>query len=82
MKSFGIRQAKAHLSELARAAAEGESSLITDYGKPIAMVSPLVEEAAHAEASSAPIEDPKPSTDAAAFRRALFEAPHALELDF
>jgi len=83
MKSFGIRQAKAHLSELARAAAGGgESTLITDYGKPIAMISPLVEEAVHAEASSAPIGKPKPSTDAAAFRRALFEAPHPLELDF
>lgn len=46
------------------------------------MISPLVEEAVHAEASSAPIGKPKPSTDAAAFRRALFEAPHPLELDF
>jgi prevent-host-death family protein len=55
MKSFGIRQAKAHLSELARAAAAGESTLITDYGKPIAMISPLVEEAAHAEAPATPI---------------------------
>jgi prevent-host-death family protein len=82
MKSFGIRQAKAHLSQLARAAAAGESILITDYGKPIAMISPLVEEAVHAEASSAPIGAPKPSTDAAAFRRAFFEAPHPLELDF
>jgi antitoxin (DNA-binding transcriptional repressor) of toxin-antitoxin stability system len=82
MKSFGIRQAKAHLSELARAAAAGESTLITDYRKPIAMISPLVEETMHAEAPATPIEEPKPSTDAAAFRRALFEAPHALELDF
>lgn len=82
MKSVGIRQAKARLSALARAAAAGESTLITDYGKPIAMISSLVENPAHEEASSALIEEPKPPTDAAAFRHALFGAPHPLELDF
>jgi antitoxin (DNA-binding transcriptional repressor) of toxin-antitoxin stability system len=82
MKSVGIRHAKAHLSELARAAAAGESTLITDYGKPIAMISPLVEEAVRAEASSSPIDELEPSTAAAEFRHALIDAPHPLELDF
>lgn len=82
MKSFGIRQAKAHLSALARAAAAGESTLITDYGKPIAVIAPPVEDPAHEEATPAPIEGPKPQTGAAPFRHALFEAPHPLEFDF
>ena len=84
MKSIGIRQAKARLSALARAAAAGESTLITDYGKPIAMIASLVEDPAHEreKAASAPIEESKPPTDAAAFRQALFGAPHPLELDF
>jgi hypothetical protein len=32
MKSVGIRDAKARLSELARAAAKGEATMLTDYG--------------------------------------------------
>jgi prevent-host-death family protein len=36
MKSVGIREAKARLSELARAAAKGEATILTDHGKPIA----------------------------------------------
>jgi antitoxin (DNA-binding transcriptional repressor) of toxin-antitoxin stability system len=32
MKSAGIREAKAHLSELARAAAKGEVTILPDYG--------------------------------------------------
>jgi antitoxin (DNA-binding transcriptional repressor) of toxin-antitoxin stability system len=82
MKSVGIRQAKPRLSALARAAAAGEPTLITDYGKPIAMIAPLVEDPAHEEAAPAPIKEPKPRTGAAAFRKALFAAPHPLELDF
>ena len=41
MKSVGIREAKARISELARAAARGEATVLTDYGKPVAMVGPL-----------------------------------------
>jgi prevent-host-death family protein len=41
MKSVGIREAKARLSELARAVAKGEATILTDYGKPVAMVGPL-----------------------------------------
>jgi antitoxin (DNA-binding transcriptional repressor) of toxin-antitoxin stability system len=40
MRSVGIRIAKARLSELARAAANGEATMLTDYGKPIAVISP------------------------------------------
>ena len=41
MKSVGIREAKARLSELARAAANGDATVLTDYGKPIAMIAPI-----------------------------------------
>ena len=41
MKSVGIREAKARLSELARAVAKGEATILTDYGKPVAMAGPL-----------------------------------------
>jgi antitoxin (DNA-binding transcriptional repressor) of toxin-antitoxin stability system len=60
MKSAGIREAKARLSELARAAAKGEATVLTDYGKPIAMIS-SIEQAAKAESGS----------DAGEFRKAL-----------
>jgi antitoxin (DNA-binding transcriptional repressor) of toxin-antitoxin stability system len=39
MRSVGIRLAKARLSELARDAAQGEVTILTGYGKPIAMIS-------------------------------------------
>ena len=42
MKSVGIREAKARLSELARAAASGDATIITDYGKPVAVIGPIV----------------------------------------
>jgi len=38
MKSVGIREARARLSELARAAAKGEATILTDHGKPIATI--------------------------------------------
>jgi antitoxin (DNA-binding transcriptional repressor) of toxin-antitoxin stability system len=88
MKSAGIRQAKAQLSALARAAAAGEATVLTDYGKPIAMISSLAEDPAlaedpvRAEVPVAPIEESQPPTDAAAFRRALLSAPYELALDF
>jgi antitoxin (DNA-binding transcriptional repressor) of toxin-antitoxin stability system len=40
MKSLGIRQAKAHLSALARAATSGECSLVSDNGRVVAMIGP------------------------------------------
>jgi hypothetical protein len=51
---------KARLSELARAAAKGEATMLTDYGKPIAMISPI-EQATKAGSGS----------DAGEFRKAL-----------
>jgi prevent-host-death family protein len=41
MKSVGIREAKARLSELARAAAKGEATILTYYGKPSAVIPPI-----------------------------------------
>jgi antitoxin (DNA-binding transcriptional repressor) of toxin-antitoxin stability system len=70
MKSVGIRDAKARLSELARAAA-GEATMLTDYGKPIAMISPI-EQATKAGSGS----------DAGEFRKALLSLPDHLDLGF
>ena len=70
MRSVGIREAKARLSALARAAAEGEPTLLTDYGKPLAVIAPL-EVTEHGRPS-----------DEAEFRKALLAMPHALEVDF
>jgi antitoxin (DNA-binding transcriptional repressor) of toxin-antitoxin stability system len=70
MKSVGIREAKARISELARAAAKGEATILTDYRKPVAMVGPLqqaVEET---------------SSDAREFRKALLSLPYHLDLGF
>jgi antitoxin (DNA-binding transcriptional repressor) of toxin-antitoxin stability system len=60
MKSVGVREAKARLSELARDAAKGEVTVLTDYGKPIAMIS-TIEQATKAESRF----------DAGEFREAL-----------
>ena len=81
MKSLGIRQAKAHLSQLVRAASGGECSIVTDNRKPVAMIGPppvAVIEASPARQS----EDAKLLSDAGVFRRALLGAPYPLDLDF
>jgi antitoxin (DNA-binding transcriptional repressor) of toxin-antitoxin stability system len=61
MKSLGVRQAKAHLSALVRAATSGECSLVTDNGRLVAMIGPPPQALVEAEDSSpAPTEEPKP----------------------
>lgn len=83
MKSLGIRQTKAHLSALVRAAASGECSLVTDNGRLVAMIGPPPQDLAEAEdPSPAPTEETKPLSDAAKFRQALLGVPSPLELDF
>jgi antitoxin (DNA-binding transcriptional repressor) of toxin-antitoxin stability system len=83
MKSLGIRQAKARLSALVRAAAEGECSLVTDNRKPVAMIGPPPEDPVEAEDSSPVLtEETKSISDAAEFRKALFGVPSPIELDF
>ena len=83
MKTLGIRQAKAHLSQLVRAAAKGECSLVTDNRKPAAMIGPPPQDLPEVEgASPPPAEDSKPLTDAAEFRKALFSVPFPIELNF
>jgi antitoxin (DNA-binding transcriptional repressor) of toxin-antitoxin stability system len=75
MRSVGIRVAKARLSELARAAAEGEVTILTDYGKPI-YGKPI--------ATIAPIEQTtkeESGSDAGEFREAL-SLPYHLEVGF
>jgi antitoxin (DNA-binding transcriptional repressor) of toxin-antitoxin stability system len=71
MRSVGIRLAKARLSELARDAAQGEVTILTDYGKPIAMISPI-EQTTKAESGS----------DADEFSKALLSLPYHLDLSF
>jgi antitoxin (DNA-binding transcriptional repressor) of toxin-antitoxin stability system len=82
MKTLGIRQAKAHLSQLVRAAAKGECSLITDNRKPVAMIGPPPQDPVEADESSSPTEEAKPLSDAAEFRKALFGVPSPIELNF
>jgi antitoxin (DNA-binding transcriptional repressor) of toxin-antitoxin stability system len=83
MKTLGIRQAKAHLSQLVRDAAKGECSLVTDNRKPVAMIGPPPEDPVEAEdPSPAPTEGTKPISDAAEFRKALFGVPSPIELNF
>jgi antitoxin (DNA-binding transcriptional repressor) of toxin-antitoxin stability system len=76
MNSVGIREAKARLSALARAAAAGKPTLLTDYGKPLAIIAPIAEDAAKAADDR-----PLPS-DAAAFLTALLAMPYDPELGF
>jgi antitoxin (DNA-binding transcriptional repressor) of toxin-antitoxin stability system len=83
MKSLGVRQAKAHLSALVRAAASGECSLVTDNGRLVAMIGPPPPDPLDAkDLSPAPNEETKPLSDAGTFRQALLGVPSPLELDF
>lgn len=76
MNSVGIRQAKARLSALARAAAAGKPTLLTDYGKPLAIIAPIPEDAAKAG------DDRPPPSDPAAFLAALLAIPYDPDLGF
>jgi antitoxin (DNA-binding transcriptional repressor) of toxin-antitoxin stability system len=71
MRSVGIRLAKARLSELARDAAQGEVTILTDCGKPVAMIS-TIEQTTKVESGS----------DAGEFREALLSLPCHLDLGF
>lgn len=83
LKEYGIRQAKAHLSEIARAAAAGVCTIVTDNHKPVAMIGPLpMADTVQADLPTAPVAPTKKLSDAAAFRKALFGAPYPLELIF
>jgi antitoxin (DNA-binding transcriptional repressor) of toxin-antitoxin stability system len=83
MKTMGIRQAKAHLSELVRDAAKGECSIVTDNRKPVAMIGPPPLDPVEEEHSSPPLtEEPEPLSDAVEFRKALLGVPFPIEVDF
>jgi antitoxin (DNA-binding transcriptional repressor) of toxin-antitoxin stability system len=73
MKSVGIREPKTHLPALARAAAKGEPTLLTDYGKPLAVITAM-----------APVEKGQDDrrSDPLEFRKALLAMPHELDVDF
>ena len=70
MKTVGIREGKANLPALARAAAAGEPTLLTVHGKPIAVITAI------------PESDTKKLSDPSEFRLALLALPHDLGLDF
>ena len=73
MKSVGMSEPKAHLSELVRAAANGELIVLTDYGKPLAVITSIEGEGANRADDSA---------DASKFRQALLALPHHLDVNF
>jgi antitoxin (DNA-binding transcriptional repressor) of toxin-antitoxin stability system len=72
VKSVGIREAKAHLSALARAAANGEPTVLTDYGEPRAVIT-LIK--SNAVGPVVGISDP------AGFKQCLLALPYALEVN-
>lgn len=82
MKSLGIRQTKAHLSQLVRDAANGQCSIVTDNRKPVAMIGPPPAAIAATDVPAQPSEPKQPLSDAAAFRRALLDVPFPLDLEF
>jgi prevent-host-death family protein len=73
VKSVGIREAKAHLSALARAAANGEPTLLTDYGEPRAVITSINSDAV---GQAVGISDPSE------FKQRLLALPYALEVNF
>ncbi len=79
MKAFGNRQAKAHLSQLVRNAAKGESGLVTENRMPVAVIGPP-SMAANVPGHS--VVEELALSDAEAFSKALFGAPYPFEVDF
>ena len=75
MKEYGIRNAKARLSEIARAAAAGECSLITDNRKPVALIGPPPGDDMETEILSQPVEPTRSTSDAAAPTNVLARVP-------
>jgi antitoxin (DNA-binding transcriptional repressor) of toxin-antitoxin stability system len=73
VKSVGIRVAKAQLSALARAAANGEPTLLTDYGEPRAVITSIKSDAA---GQAVGISDPSE------FKQRLLALPYPLEVNF
>jgi prevent-host-death family protein len=73
VKSVGIREAKAHLSALARAAANDEPTLLTDYGEPRAVITSINSDAV---GQAVGISDPSE------FKQRLLALPYALEVNF
>ena len=83
MKIMGIREAKAHLSQVVRDAAMGECCLVTDNRKPVAVIGPPPQDPVEAEHSSPPpTKETRRLSDAAEFRKALFAVPFPIEVDF
>jgi len=82
MKTMGIRLAKADLSELVRAAAKGECSLVTDNRKPVAMIGPPPPDPVEEHSSPPPTEETEPLSEAVEFRRMLLGVPFPIEVDF
>ena len=73
MRSVGIREAKAHFSELVRAAANGERIVLTHNGEPLAVITSIEEgTASHTDGSS----------DASKFKEALLAIPHHIDVSF
>jgi prevent-host-death family protein len=73
MKSVGIREAKARLSALARAAANGEPTLLTDHGEPRAVITSIERSVSDRAAGI---------SDLSEFRGLLLSLPYPLEVDF
>ena len=72
-EAVGIRVAKAQLSALARAAANGELTLLTDYGEPRAMITSI---------KSAAVGQAVGISDPSEFKQRLLALPYALEVNF
>ena len=66
-------RAQGAFSELVRAAANGELIVLTDYGKPLAVITSIEDEGANRADDSA---------DASKFRQALLALPHHLDVNF
>jgi hypothetical protein len=61
----------------------GECRLVTDNRKPVAMIGPPPEDPADAKVSSPPsVEETKPPSGAAQFRKTLFGVPFPIEFPF
>lgn len=82
MKTMGIREAKAHLSQVVRDAAAGECCLVTDNRKPVAMIGPPPHDPVEADEFSSPPIGGTKSSNAVQFRKALLGVPFPIEVDF
>jgi len=72
MNPVGIREAKAKFSEIVESAENGETTIVTNHGSPVAVIAPFKEGEGQGERPN--------RSDIPSFEQALLSLPYNLDL--